>query len=92
LSTGSPAEVIGSCTEEEHPVTKPTSKVEWTVVLVAAVMALGWSGAQAPDWYGIFRVVMMTVGGLVVIALVLIVMVAVISGVMGMIGRLKKKS
>ncbi len=35
---------------------------------------------------------MMALGGLVVIAIVLIVAVAVISGVLGMIGNLRKRS
>ena len=72
--------------------TKPTSRIEWTVIAVAVALALGWSRAQAPDWYGILRGVMMVAGGLVVFALVLIVMVAVISGVIGMIGKLKFES
>jgi hypothetical protein len=83
--------VVGWSPEEDHPVTRTPSKAEWTVVVTAVCLALGWSSASAPDWYGILRGVMMVVGGLVVIALVLIVMVAVISGVMGMIGRLKKR-
>ncbi len=52
--------------------------------------ALSWS--VMPDWFGMLRTVMMVLGGLVVIAIVLVVSVAIISGVMGMIGKLRKRS
>lgn len=55
-------------------------------------MGLAWSWSALPDWLAIVRSVMMVLGGLVVIVLILIVAVAIISGVMGMIGKLRKKS
>ena len=58
----------------------------------ALAFAVSWDWGRFPNWFGIFRAVMMTLGGLVVIALVLVVAVAVISGVVGMIGNLRKRS
>ena len=67
------------------------SRHAWPIAGVAS-MGLAWRWSALPDWLGIVRSVMMVLGGLVVIVLVLIVAVAVISGVMGMIGNLRKKS
>ncbi len=71
-----------------------TDRVIVPSLLTFAVLALapGWDRGGFPNWFGILRAVMMAVGGLVVIAIVLVVAVAVISGVMGMIGNLKKRS
>lgn len=65
---------------------------ENVMIVVAVALVFGWSWGQAPDWYGMIRTVMMIAGGLVVIVLVLVVSIAIISGVMGMIGKLKKRS
>ena len=63
-----------------------------SIPIVAAV-AFGyeWNLAKSPDWFGIFRTVMMALGGMVVIAIVLAVAIAIVSGVMGMIGNLRKR-
>ena len=53
------------------------------------VQGLGWGAF--PGWFGVLRTVMMALGGVVVIAIVLVVSVAIISGVLGMIGRLRKR-
>lgn len=58
----------------------------------AVGMGLAWKWSGSPDWLGLVRTVMMTLGGLVVIAIILVVAVAVVSGVLGMAGRLRKKS
>ncbi len=58
----------------------------------ALACAISWELGRFPNWIGIFRAVMMTLGGLVVIAIVLVVAVAVISGVIGMVGNLRKRS
>lgn len=67
------------------------SRHAWPIAGVVS-MGLEWRSFALPDWLGIARSVMMVLGGLVVIALILIVAVAVVSGVMGMIGKLRKKS
>ena len=61
---------------------------------IAAVVILmfSWDWGASPDWFGVVRMVMMVLGGLVVIAIVLIVAIAIISGVLGMIGNLRKRS
>lgn len=56
----------------------------------AVTMGLAWRWSALPDWLGIVRSVMMVLGGLVVIVLILVVAIAVVSGVMGMIGNLRK--
>ena len=61
------------------------------IVATAAMMFL-WAGFAMPDWFGMLRSAMMFVGGLVVIAIVLVVSIAIISGVMGMIGKLRRRS
>ena len=61
------------------------------IVATAAMMFL-WAGFAMPDWFGMLRSAMMFVGGLVVIAIVLVVSIAIISGVMGMIGKLRGRS
>ena len=58
--------------------------------VAALVVVFSWSWGTFPDWFGVVRTVMMVLGGLVVTAIVLIVAVAVISGVMGMIGNLRR--
>ncbi|MCU0305576.1 MAG: hypothetical protein MUC56_16095 [Thermoanaerobaculales bacterium] len=55
--------------------------------LAAAIPVLG--SASTRDWFGALRVVMMVLGGLVVVAIILVVGVAIVSGVLGMIGRLR---
>jgi hypothetical protein len=60
-------------------------------IIAAVAFGYGWYRAGFPDWFGIFRTVMMALGGLVVIAIVLVVAVAVVSGVMGMVGNLRKR-
>jgi hypothetical protein len=57
----------------------------------AGFLLAGLDHAFSNDWFGILRVVMMVLGGLVVIAIVLIVMIAVVSGIMGMAGKLRKR-
>ncbi|MEX1309133.1 MAG: hypothetical protein AB1Z65_01815 [Candidatus Sulfomarinibacteraceae bacterium] len=64
----------------------PTSLMV-TVVVVALTLGV----AAFPDWFGMIRTVMMMLGGIVVVAIVLVVAVAIVSGVLGMIGRLRKK-
>ena len=61
------------------------------MMVTVVVVALTWSAAALPDWFGMMRTVMMMLGGIVVVAIVLIVAVAIISGVMGMVGRLRKR-
>ena len=61
-------------------------------VRTGVVSAFGWSRAALPDWYEVIRGAMMGLGGLVVVGLMLIVMVAVVSGLAGMIGKLKKRN
>lgn len=68
------------------------TRTENVMIVVAIALVFGWSWGQAPEWYGMIRTVMMITGGLVVLVLVLVVSIAIISGVMGMAGRLKKKS
>lgn len=63
-----------------------------SLIITAIVWFSGWEWLALPDLYGIFRTVMMVLGGLVVVAIMLIVAVAIISGVMGMVGRLRKKA
>jgi len=60
--------------------------------LAASASAMSWDWGGFPNWFGILRAVMMALGGLVVIAIVLVVAVAVISGVIGMVGNLRKRS
>ena len=62
-------------------------------ISIAAALAFGisWNRGGLPNWFGIFRTVMMALGGLVVVAIVLVVAIAVISGVMGMVGNLRKR-
>ena len=79
-------------TEEDGSMTSWRNKAEVLLILVASVLVVGWSWGSATDWFGILRTVMMVLGGLVVIALVLIVAIAIISGVMGMIGKLRRKN
>ena len=62
------------------------------LAVIAAVVALGLALPAFPDWFGIVRTVMMVLGGLVVVAIILVVAIAIVSGVLGMIGRLKGKS
>jgi amino acid transporter len=62
------------------------------LVETAGSLVRGVSGSASPDWFGVLRTVMMVLGGIVVIAIVLVVSVAIISGVLGMIGRLRKRS
>lgn len=55
------------------------------------MLGCSWSGwGTLPDWFGIFRTVMMALGGLVVVAIVLVVAIAIISGVLGMVGKLRR--
>lgn len=61
-------------------------------VATAGLLVFGASRRAFPDWLAVVRTVMMALGGVVVIAIVLVVSVAVISGVMGMIGRLRKRN
>ena len=61
-------------------------------IMTALAFGFSWNRGGIPNWFGIFRAVMMALGGLVVIAIVLVVAVAIISGVMGMIGNLRKRS
>lgn len=61
-------------------------------IAAATTLEFRLSSGSMPDWIGMLRTVMMVLGGLVVIAIVLVVAVAVISGVMGMIGGLRKRS
>ena len=70
--------------------TSRRNKAEVSLILVASVLVVGWSWGGATDWFGILRMVMMVLGGLVVITLVLIVAIAIISGVIGMIGNLRR--
>lgn len=70
----------------------PTFDSPTSSMLTVVVVALTWSAAASPDWFGVIRAVMMVLGGIVVVAIVLIVAVAIVSGVMGMIGRLGRKS
>jgi hypothetical protein len=63
-----------------------------TVVATATMSALGLAMDSTPDLVGVLRTVMKVLGGFVVVALVLIVFVAIVSGVIGMAGRLKKRS
>ena len=60
------------------------------LIAAAAMLALGWAGLSFADLYGVLRTVMMVLGGFVVVAIVLVVAVAIISGVLGMVGRLRK--
>lgn len=60
-------------------------------IVTALAFGISWNWGGFPNWFGIFRAVMMALGGLVVIAIVLVVAVAVLSGVMGMIGNLRKR-
>ena len=61
-------------------------------IVAASLFGTSWNWGGFADWFGIFRAVMMALGGIVVIAIVLVVAVAIISGVMGMIGNLRKRS
>ena len=61
-------------------------------IATVGIYAFGFFWHALPDWFGVVRTVMMALGGVVVIAIVLVVSVAIISGVMGMIGRLLKRS
>jgi hypothetical protein len=67
------------------------TRTERLLFLLATVAGLAWSSGRALDWFGVLRTVMMVVGGLVVLGLVLVVSIAVISGIMGMIGKLRKE-
>lgn len=60
--------------------------------IAALVIGINWDRGGLPDWFGIFRTVMMALGGLVVTAIVLVVAIAIVSGVMGMVGNLRKRS
>lgn len=59
-------------------------------VAKTAFVASSLTQPAPSGWMELGRTVMMTVGGVVVLALILIVGVAIVSGVLGMIGRLKK--
>jgi len=61
------------------------------LVLTMGALALGESRRGAADWFEVLRTVMLVVGGIVVVAIVLVLSVAIISGVLGMIGRLRKR-
>ena len=61
------------------------------LVVTMCALAFGVSRRGTPDWFGVLRTVMMVVGGIVVVAIILVVSVAIISGVLGMIGRLRKR-
>jgi choline-glycine betaine transporter len=54
----------------------------------AAVPVLGTAAAR--DWFGVLRAVLMVLGGFVVVAITLVVGVAIVSGVLGMVGRLRR--
>lgn len=58
---------------------------------IIGMHGFGFGRHGLPDWFGVLRTVMMALGGVVVIAIVLVVSVAIISGVMGMIGRLRRR-
>jgi len=73
-------------------VTSSTFHLPTPLIATALVVALSWSAATLPDWFGMIRTVMMVLGGIVVIIIVLVVAIAIISGVMGMIGNLRKPS
>jgi hypothetical protein len=84
--------VVGLVAEEVTPMTPQPTDITSLHLAAAAFLMFGWSWVALPDWFGIVRTVMMALGGLVVIALVLIVAVAIISGLMGMIGKLRRKN
>jgi hypothetical protein len=73
------------------PVTTLSTGITSPLVVTALVSALGSSFAALPDLYSVLRGVMMTLGGLVVIAIILVVAIAIISGILGMIGKLRKR-
>jgi len=73
-------------------VTSPFIHLPTSLIAAVLVVSLSSSAASYPDWFGMFRTVMMVLGGIVVIGIMLVVAVAIISGVMGMIGKLGKKS
>jgi len=73
-------------------VTSPAFHLPTPLIAAALFVALSWSTAALPDWFGMIRTVMMVLGGIVVIIIVLVVAIAIISGVMGMIGNLRKRS
>ena len=62
-----------------------------TVILVVLVTSSVRGRMALPGLYDVLRSVMMVLGGLVVIAIILIVAVAIISGILGMIGRLRTR-
>lgn len=70
--------------------TSPTFHLPTPLIATALFVALSWSAAALPDWFGMVRTVMMVLGGTVVIIIVLVVAIAIISGVMGMIANLRK--
>jgi uncharacterized protein involved in cysteine biosynthesis len=78
--------------EEAHPV--PAHRSTAVSIPGAAALLTGVSRYRGafPDWFGVLRTVMMVLGGVVVIATVLVVAIAVISGVIGMMGNLGKRS
>ena len=78
--------------EDVHPVTALPTVIASLPITAAVILMFGWSWGAFPDWLGVVRILMMVLGGMVVIAIVLIVAIAVISGVMGMIGNLRKRS
>ncbi len=58
--------------------------------VAALVIGVRFFRVAFPDWFSVVRTVMMALGGVVVIAIVLVVAVAIISGVIGMVGNLRK--
>ena len=68
---------------------RSSQSASW-LLLAAHAADVGWDRLALPSLFGILRSVMMVLGGLVVIAIILIVAVAIVSGVMGMIGKLRR--
>jgi hypothetical protein len=66
-----------------------TSQIGLVPTVVVALMLDASSSSF--DWLGLIRIVLMTLGGLVVVAIVTIVAIAIISGIMGILGKLKGK-
>jgi hypothetical protein len=68
----------------------PAFDIPAPLMATIAAAALGWNAPALAEWFGVVRTIMMVLGGIVVVAIVLIVAVAITSGVMGMLGRLRK--
>lgn len=77
--------------EEVTTVTAAVSPAHQAHTLAFGAALASRAHLAMSDWFDVVRSVMMVAGGVVVIVLVLVVGVAIVSGLLGMIGRLRRR-